>query len=106
MGRVLAAYGGGFKPPTRGHFEIVQKALNEFPEIDEFTVFIKVRIDSLNEFSKLIPLMLSNEVRIKSDKIKINTVKKYLLISLKSKLIFVKINLFVKIFFGLLNDRI
>ena len=36
MGRVLAAYGGGFKPPTRGHFKIVQKALNEFPEIDEF----------------------------------------------------------------------
>ena len=40
MGRVLAAYGGGFKPPTRGHFEIVQKALNEFPEIDEFFIYI------------------------------------------------------------------
>ena len=40
MGRVLAAYGGGFKPPTRGHFEIVQKALNEFPEIDEFIVYV------------------------------------------------------------------
>jgi len=40
MGRVLAAYGGGFKPPTKGHFEIVQKALNELPEIDEFFVYI------------------------------------------------------------------
>jgi hypothetical protein len=40
MGRVLAAYGGGFKPPTRGHFEIVQKALNEFPEIDEFFIYV------------------------------------------------------------------
>ncbi len=45
MGKILAAYGGGFKPPTAGHFEIVQRALNEFPEIDEFTVFVggKVR---------------------------------------------------------------
>jgi len=40
MGKVIAAYGGGFKPPTRGHFEIVQKALNEFPEIDEFFIYV------------------------------------------------------------------
>ena len=32
MGKVIAAYGGGFKPPTKGHFEIVKNALNEFPE--------------------------------------------------------------------------
>ena len=32
--------------------------------------------------------------------------KKYLFISLKSKLIFVNINLFIKTFFGLLNDKI
>ena len=45
MGKILAAYGGGFKPPTGGHFEIVKKALQEFPEIDEFTIFVggKVR---------------------------------------------------------------
>ena len=45
MGKILAAYGGGFKPPTGGHFEIVKRALQEFPEIDEFTVFVggKVR---------------------------------------------------------------
>jgi hypothetical protein len=45
MGKILAAYGGGFKPPTAGHFEIVKRALEEFPEIDEFTVFVggKVR---------------------------------------------------------------
>jgi len=40
MGRVLAAYGGGFKPPTAGHFEIVKKALSKFPEIDEFIVYV------------------------------------------------------------------
>ena len=50
--------------------------------MDEFTVFIKVKIDNLKEFSKLIPLILSIEVNIKSDIIKIIIVKKYLLISL------------------------
>ena len=37
---------------------------------------------------------------------KIIKVKKYLFISLKSKLIFVNISLFIKIFLGLLNDNI
>ena len=40
MGKIIAAYGGGFKPPTRGHFEIVDKALKEFPEIDEFFIYV------------------------------------------------------------------
>ena len=33
MGKVIAAYGGGFKPPTAGHFEIVDTALEKYPEI-------------------------------------------------------------------------
>jgi hypothetical protein len=37
---VTALYGGGFKPPTKGHFEVVQKALTEFPEIDKFIVYV------------------------------------------------------------------
>ena len=40
MGKVIAAYGGGFKPPTGGHFQIVKNALEEFPEIDEFIVYV------------------------------------------------------------------
>ena len=40
MGKVIAAYGGGFKPPTGGHFEIVKNALAEFPEIDEFIIYV------------------------------------------------------------------
>ena len=40
MGRVIAAYGGGFKPPTKGHFEIVKKALDDYPEIDEFIIYV------------------------------------------------------------------
>jgi hypothetical protein len=40
MSKVIAAYGGGFKPPTKGHFEVVKKALNDFPEIDEFIIYV------------------------------------------------------------------
>ena len=40
MGKVIATYGGGFKPPTGGHFQIVKNALAEFPEIDEFIVYV------------------------------------------------------------------
>ena len=69
-------------------------------------MFIIVSIDNLNELSKLIPLKLKRQVRIKSEMIKISIVKKYLFISLKSKLIFVNISLFIKIFLGLLNDNI
>jgi len=38
--KVVAVYGGGFKPPTSGHFEVAQQALKENPEIDEFIIYI------------------------------------------------------------------
>ena len=44
MGKIIAAYGGGFKPPTGGHFEIVKKALQDFPEIDEFIIFVGSKV--------------------------------------------------------------
>ena len=69
-------------------------------------MFIKVNIDSLKEVSKSIPEILKRDDNINREKINIRTVKKYLLISLKSKLIFVKINLFMKTFLGLLKDKI
>lgn len=69
-------------------------------------MFIKVKIANLNELSKLIPLKLNKEVKINNEIMKIKIVKKYLFISLKSKLILENINLFIKTFFGLLKDRI
>ena len=45
-------------------------------------------------------------VKEKREITKIKIVKKYLLISLVSKLILEKINLFINTFFGLLNERI
>jgi len=38
--KVVAVYGGGFKPPTSGHFKVVKQALKENPEIDEFIILI------------------------------------------------------------------
>ena len=40
MGKIIAAYGGGFKPPTKGHFKVVTDALAKFPEIDEFIIYV------------------------------------------------------------------
>ena len=82
------------------------KLKSDKPYDEEFTVFIKVKIESLNEFSKFMPLILKKTNNIRNDKIKINTVKKYLLISSNLKFIFVKISLFINTFLGLLNDKI
>ena len=38
--KTVAVYGGGFKPPTAGHFEVVDQALEENPNIDEFIILI------------------------------------------------------------------
>jgi len=38
--KVVAVYGGGFKPPTSGHFEVAKQALKENPEVDKFIIYI------------------------------------------------------------------
>ena len=38
--KVVAVYGGGFKPPTKGHFAVVKKAIKDNPDIDEFIINI------------------------------------------------------------------
>ena len=37
---VTAIYGGGFKPPTKGHFHVAELTLEQFPEIDELKIFV------------------------------------------------------------------
>ena len=37
---IIAVYGGGFKPPTIGHVEVLLTALQENPEIDEVRVYV------------------------------------------------------------------
>ena len=81
--------------------------LKSFKQLaEELTVFIKVKTANLKELSKGILLRLNREVKINKEIIKIKIVKKYLLISLKSKFIFENISLFIKTFFGLLKDKI
>jgi ribosomal protein S27AE len=38
--KTTAVYGGGFKPPTKGHFEVVTTALKKNSNIDEFIILI------------------------------------------------------------------
>jgi hypothetical protein len=37
---VVALYAGGFKPPTAGHFTVVEEALKQYPEIDKLIVLV------------------------------------------------------------------
>jgi len=36
----VGVYAGSFKPPTKGHFEVVQKALRDNPDLDELNIFV------------------------------------------------------------------
>lgn len=38
--KTIAVYGGGFKPPTKGHFQVVKQALDENQDVDEFLIFV------------------------------------------------------------------
>jgi len=46
--------------------------------MDELTVFIKVKMDSLNASSNSVPFNVNKKVKNNKDMIKIITVKKYL----------------------------
>jgi phosphopantetheine adenylyltransferase len=37
---VTALFGGGFKPPTKGHLEVVLKAIQDNPEIDQVYIIV------------------------------------------------------------------
>jgi len=74
MGKILAAYGGGFKPPTGGHFEIVKRALQDFPEIDEFTVFVGGKVRDGIEQTEAV-LVWDIYKRYLANKVKIEPVK-------------------------------
>jgi hypothetical protein len=38
--KIIALYGGSFKPPTKGHFNVVKETLQKYPEIDELIVYV------------------------------------------------------------------
>jgi hypothetical protein len=38
--KVTAIYGGGFKPPTKGHYAVIEKAAEQDPEIDDIIIYV------------------------------------------------------------------
>jgi hypothetical protein len=38
--KVVGVFGGGFQPPTKGHFEVVRKALEMYPQLTEFNIYV------------------------------------------------------------------
>ena len=38
--KIVGMFGGGFKPPTSGHLEVVKKALAENPEMDLMLILV------------------------------------------------------------------
>ena len=38
--KIVGMFGGGFKPPTSGHLEVVKRALEENPEMDELIILV------------------------------------------------------------------
>ena len=70
--------------------------------MEEFTVFISVKIDNLKEFSNSMPLKVSKLLKKNNENIKIIKDKKYLWTSFNSNDCLENKCLFIKIFFGLL----
>ena len=38
--KIIGMFGGGFKPPTLGHLEVVKRALQENPEMDALVILV------------------------------------------------------------------
>jgi hypothetical protein len=38
--KVVGVFGGGFQPPTKGHFEVVRKALEMYPELNQLNIYV------------------------------------------------------------------
>ena len=52
---VIALYAGGFKPPTAGHFQVVEDALTQYPEIDKLQVIVGTGVrDQIDQSESLL----------------------------------------------------
>ena len=66
MGKTVALYGGGFKPPTRGHFEVVKTAL------DKLDIFLDTKISfetKRGSLSSLTPKFFLSKITLTSEAI-------------------------------------
>jgi len=38
--KTIGLFGGGFQPPTKGHFEVVKKAIEMYPNLSKFIIYV------------------------------------------------------------------
>ena len=38
--KVVALFGGGFKPPTKGHLDVVNQGIKQNPEVSEVKILV------------------------------------------------------------------
>ena len=82
--KIVALYGGGFKPPTRGHFEVVKKTLEDHPEIDKFYIVVgsglrnNISQDESTSIWEIYKKYLPGNVEIVKSQSPLSYIKKYL----------------------------
>ena len=82
--KIVALYGGGFKPPTKGHFEVVKKTLADHPEIDKFYIVVgsglrnNISQDESTSIWEIYKKYLPNNVEIVKSQSPLSYIKKYL----------------------------
>ena len=82
--KIVAFYGGGFKPPTKGHFNVVKKTLQDYPEIDKLYIVIgsglrnNISQDESYSIWNIYKKYLSNKIEIIKSQSPLSYIKKYL----------------------------
>jgi len=93
--KVTAVFGGGFKPPTKGHFDIVKKALDDHKEIDKFIIYVGggvrdgITQEQAIQIWQMYKEILGDKVEIIPSKNPIGDVKRYPKNNKKEKVYFV-----------------
>ena len=92
---VTAVYGGGFKPPTKGHFDLVKKALDDNKEIDKFIIYVGggardgITQEQSMQIWQMYKEILGNKVEIVPSKNPIGDILRYAKNNLEEKVYFV-----------------
>lgn len=82
--KIVALYGGGFKPPTKGHFEVVKKTLEDHPEIDKFYIVVgsglrnNISQDESTSIWEIYKKYLPGNIEIVKSQSPLSYIKKYL----------------------------
>ncbi len=81
--QLIALYGGGFKPPTKGHFEVVKQTLEKYPELDKLYIVIgnglrdNISPDESKSIWEIYKTYLSDKVEIVNTDSPLTYIKQY-----------------------------